>query len=255
MQANEAGFQSDVPSLFLIVAGNASPICVQEFSEEGTYVVGNSQDTQMHVAIEGMSPQHFSIERGPTYCLLKPQESVFLNGRKIEFPVLLAAGDELKAGEAVFTFTCPTDGSFPCLRIADTFWVSGKTPDNWEVSAQIGFYRHLRKGFVENISFIQDEVIQKPLQQYLDEQFKYMAHATDDFSTKSMLAAQLYRAEACAMHNHDFVFQGQRICQYQFFALKGEALGIASWTTPAGQANNDGAPDAFNALLQSIYFG
>lgn len=246
---------------------NASPFVVVEaeqvdahverfdFQEVGDWMFGSSNEAGVRIGDQNLEAHHFTIERGPTYCLLKPLADVSLNGRKIEFPVLLANGDAIEAGEATFRYACPQDGNFPYLRIADTFWILNEVPEGWLFSPDTGFYRHLDDNFVENICFNQDEVRLGTLQQYLDQQFKLIAYETDEFSTKALQPTPLYRCEDCALHNHEFIIQGQRVGQYQYFALKNNTTGIASWTTPLRRARHDSAMEAFHDLLQSIYFG
>ncbi len=242
-----------VPVLEFATAVDAKANVVLD--EQREYVGGAAPGVDFQSDLPGTVGQHFTIRRGPAYCLLKPLEAVSLNDRDIQYAVQLTHGDEIRAGEAVFRYNCPQDGSFPCLRISNTFWILRAVPKPWQFSPETGLFRHLDKEFVENINFTQDEVPHNNLTQYLDEQFRCLALVVDDFTTQAIQAVQLYQSEACALHRHEFSIQDQAVVQYQYFVLKNKTSGIASWTAPLSTEPDQDRGARFFSYLQHFYFG
>jgi hypothetical protein len=222
--------------------------------EAREYIAGTGpgMDFQIVTAITGA--RYFAIERGSAHCLLIPLETLTLNGRELNHPVLLANGDEIHVGGTVFNYACPEDGNFPYYRISDTFWVLREVPEGWQPSPDGGIFRRLEDNFVENVFFNQDEAPQGGLEKYLEEQFRYMSILNDDFSTKPLPTKPFYRSDVNALHLHEFTVQGKLVGQYQYFALKNEALGIASWTLPVSQARGQSATDRLFSLLGNAWF-
>lgn len=252
-KTGQAGRDITCPMINIVFVNHATTVVA--LSELGDYVGGSSASAHFQSIARGLSSHHFTIEHGSSYCLLKPIDDVFLNDRRLMFPVQLANGDVFKAGEAVFRYVCPQNQNFPLLRVADTFWVLKQVPEGWGFSVETGIYRYLDNVFVENISCNQDEIKSGTLQQYVDGQLSLIAHATVNFSTELLPTKCLYQSEEYALYNHIYTFQNRKIHQYQYFIRKNNTIGIASWTTPRQQAKDKHAVYRFHDLLQNIIFG
>ncbi len=253
VEAGDGAAEFTVPVLEFATVGDAKTNVVLDQQRE--YVGGAAPGVDFQSDFAGTAGQHFTIRRGPAYCLLKPLEPVSLNDRDVHFAVQLTHGDEIRAGESVFRYNCPQDGSFPCLRISNTLWILRIVPEPWQFSPETGLFRYLDEEFVENIYFTQDEVPHNNLPQYLDEQFRYLALVVDDFTTQAMQAAPLYQSETCALHRHEFSIQDQAVVQYQYFVLKNKNAGIVSWTVPLSVESDQDRLSRFFSYLQHVYFG
>jgi len=224
-------------------------------SELGVHRVGSSSDAQWQITQPEIAAHHFTIERGSKHCLLQPIAAVSLNGREVCQPVQLVNGDEISAGALMFRYACPADGHFPFLRIADTFWIMARVPDKWMFSPASGLYRRLEDDFVENIFLTQDVVSGQPLDDYVKNQCTSLSEVTEAFSTQALNAPPMYRSDASALRRHEFSIERKRVRQYQYFVLKNQEVGIASWTVPPEGVRNGDDTQLMITHLRHLYFG
>jgi hypothetical protein len=246
---------SDDPVVTLVTDGAVSHPEHLIVSELGVHRVGSSSDAQWQITQPEISAHHFTIERGSKHCLLQPIEAVSLNGRAVSQPVQLVNGDEISAGALMFRYACPADGHFPFLRIADTFWIMAGVPDKWMFSSGSGLFRRLEDDFVENIFLSQDVVSLGSLDDYVKNQITALSEVTKGFSTQALNAPTMYRSDAGALQRHEFSIEGKRVRQFQYFVLKNQEVGIASWTVPPEGVQGRDDTQLLIALLRHLYFG
>jgi len=248
------GSASDAPVITMVTDRADSPSAQLIMSELGAHRVGSSSDGQWQITQPEIAAHLFTVERGNKFCLLQPIEAVSLNGRELSQSVQLVNGDEISAGSLMFRYACPADGQFPFLRIADTFWIMAGVPDKWMFSAGSGLFRRLGDDFVENI-FLTQDVISEPLDDYVKNQCSSLPEVTEGFSTQALNATPKYRADASALQCHEFSIEGKRVRQYQYFVLKNQEVGIASWTIPPAGAQDKNDADRLFRYLKHLYFG
>jgi hypothetical protein len=246
---------SDDPVVTLVTDGAVSHPAHLIMSELGVHRVGSSSDAQWQITQPEIAAHHFTIERGSKHCLLQPIEAVSLNGREVSQPVQLVNGDEISAGALMFRYACPADGHFPFLRIADTFWIMAGVPDKWMFSSGSGLFRRLEDDFVENIFLSQDVVSGEPLDDYIKNQCTSLSEVTEAFSTQALNAPTMYRSDASALRRHEFSIERKRVRQYQYFVLKNQEVGIASWTIPPADAQHKDDSELLFEHLKYLYFG
>lgn len=246
---------SDDPVVTLVTDGAVSHPEHLIMSELGVHSVGSSSDAQWQITQPEIAAHHFTIERGRKHCLLRPIEAVSLNGREVSRSVQLVNGDEITAGALTFRYACPADSHFPFLRIADTFWIMSRVPDKWMFSPASGLYRRLEDDFIENIFLTQDVVSGEPLDGYVKNQCTSLSEVTEAFSTQALNTPPMYRSDASALRRHEFSIERKRVRQYQYFVLKNQEVGIASWTVPPEGVSNGDDTQLMITHLRHLYFG
>lgn len=217
-------------------------------------VVGRHSEVTFPIADPALLDRHLVVQHREDGLHLTAFGGTRVNGRALAEPLLLVGGDVIEAGATRLKVMAPLGDGYPVARITNGFWAIMSAEAGWDVAPDHGMQRNAA-GLVENLYVVHDTLgVWGDLKSYVVQQRRLLGRVYEQFAGELYQGTALYGCSDAAFLSARFEYGGKPVSQLQFYGLKGEQVGIATWSVPPDFALEDARFPKFDALLELLHF-